>query len=216
MAKFVIKRVPEDKYKLVEFNSEHTHELVPVEHSHYLRSHRKIDFSQVDLMNKMSLSGIRQEQTFSFMCEEAGGVQNFNFTRSNYNNLLQKTWANFFKKGDAECLLEYFTQKKGENKLFFHSFRTSEDGEIRGVFFCDAKSRRDYGLFGDAICFDTIFRTNNYDMICAPIVGINHHGQTTIFGCGLLYGETTDVVMWLLITFFDVMGGKKSKSIFTD
>ncbi|XP_052187077.1 protein FAR1-RELATED SEQUENCE 5-like [Diospyros lotus] len=150
------------------------------------------------------------------MCEEAGGAQNLNFTRSDCNNLLQRTRAKFFKKGDAECLLEYFKQKKGENKHFFYYFRTREDGEIRGVFFCDAKSRRDYGLFGDAICFDTTFRTNNYDMLCAPIVGINHHGQTSLFGCGLLDDETIDAVMWLFTTFFEAMGGKKPRSIFTD
>ncbi|XP_052203950.1 protein FAR1-RELATED SEQUENCE 5-like [Diospyros lotus] len=215
-AKFVIKLVPDDKYRLIEFKSEHTHDLVPLQHSHYLRSQRKIDFSQAELMKKMRSFGIKQGQIFSYMCEEAGGAQNLNFTKADCNNLLQRTRAKFFKMGDAECLLEYFKQKKGENKHFFYSFRTHEDGEICGVFFCDAKSRRDYGIFGDAICFDTTFRTNNYDMLCAPIVGINHHGQTSLFGCGLLDGETIDAVMWLFTTFFEAMGGKKPKSIFTD
>ncbi|KAF7147291.1 hypothetical protein RHSIM_Rhsim03G0097400 [Rhododendron simsii] len=76
--------------------------------------------------------------------------------------------------------------------------------------------KKGYGLFGDAICFDTRFRTNNYDMLCPPIVGINNHGQTTLFGCGLLDGETTDAVTWLFTTFLEAMGGKKPVSIFTD
>lgn len=51
-----------------------------------------------------------------------------------------------------------------------------ESGEICGVFFYVAKSIRDYGLFGDTMCFDTSFKTNNYNMVCATIVGINNHG----------------------------------------
>ncbi|XP_058180152.1 protein FAR1-RELATED SEQUENCE 5-like [Rhododendron vialii] len=53
-------------------------------------------------------------------------------------------------------------------------------------------------------------------MLYAPIVGINNHGQTTLFGCGLLDGETTDAVTWLFTTFLEAMGGKKLVSIFTD
>ncbi|KAI8541897.1 hypothetical protein RHMOL_Rhmol08G0096800 [Rhododendron molle] len=141
--------------------------------------------------------------------KKAGGPQYLNFIPSDCYNLIQKKRAGFLKKGDSQCLLEYFKQKTQENKHFFYSFRTTNENEVRGVFFCDAKSRRDYGLFGDAICFDTTFRTNNYDMLCAPIVGINNHGQTTLFGCGLLDGETTDAVTWLFTTFLEAMGGKK-------
>ncbi|CAH9088451.1 unnamed protein product [Cuscuta epithymum] len=215
-ASFAFKRVPNNKYQVIGFEPVHSHDLAPLEHVGYLRSQRKIEFTQAELMTTMHASGLKQGQIFSYMCEEAAGIQNLNFTKSDCNNFLQRRRAEFFKKGDAECLLEYFKQKKEENKHFFYSFRTYEDGEICGVFFCDAKSRRDYGLFGDAICFDTTFRTNKYDMLCAPIVGINHHGQTSLFGCGLLDGETYDAITWLFTTFFEVMGGQKPRSIFTD
>ncbi|KAI8534500.1 hypothetical protein RHMOL_Rhmol10G0094900 [Rhododendron molle] len=205
-----------DKYQVIQFMSEHTHDLVPPQSAHYLRSQRRIEFSQVGLIDKMRSSGFKQSDIYSYMSTEAGGPQYLNFIPSDCYNLIQKKRAGFLKKGDSQCLLEYFKQKTQENKHFFYSFRTTNENEVRGVFFCDAKSRRDYGLFGDAICFDTTFRTNNYDMLCAPIVGINNHGQTTLFGCGLLDGETTDAVMWLLTTFLEAMGGKKPVSIFTD
>ncbi|KAI8551231.1 hypothetical protein RHMOL_Rhmol06G0168700 [Rhododendron molle] len=205
-----------DKYQVIQFMSEHTHDLVPPQSAHYLRSQRRIEFSQVGLIDKMRSSGFKQSDIYSYMSTEAGGPQYLNFIPSDCYNLIQKKRAGFLKKGDSQCLLEYFKQKTQENKHFFYSFRTTNENEVRGVFFCDAKSRRDYGLFGDAICFDTTFRTNNYDMLCAPIVGINNHGQTTLFGCGLLDGETTDAVMWLFTTFLEAMGGKKPVSIFTD
>ena len=84
----MIKQILDDKYRLIEFKSEHAHDLIPPEHSHYLRSYRKIDFSQIEFMNKMRSSGIRQGQIFSYMCEEADGVQNLNFTKYDCNNLL--------------------------------------------------------------------------------------------------------------------------------
>ncbi|KAK9697963.1 hypothetical protein RND81_08G073300 [Saponaria officinalis] len=39
----------------------------------------------------------------------------------------------------------------------------------------------DYNLFGDSIVHDTTYRTNRYDMICAPFVGMNHHGKNIMF-----------------------------------
>ncbi|XP_026398732.1 protein FAR1-RELATED SEQUENCE 5-like [Papaver somniferum] len=156
-------------------------------------------------------------EKFSYMREESGCARNLNFTRIDSNNFIHRIKRlEFFKKGDAQCLLDYFKKKKQENKHFFYCFRTNEDGETRGVFFCDAQSRRDYALFGDAVCFDTTFRTKNYNMLCAPIVGINNHGQTTLFGCGLIDGESTDAVVWLFNTFMEAMEGKRPVSIFSD
>lgn len=53
-------------------------------------------------------------------------------------------------------------------------------------------------------------------MVCAPIVGVNHHGQTILFGCGLLDGETSEACKWFFDVFLEAMGGKKPKTIFTD
>jgi len=123
---------------------------------------------------------------------------------------------NISRKVMLNMSLNTSNKRKGKTNISFYSFRTREDGEIYDVFFYDAKSRRDYGIFGDVVCFDTTFLTNNYDMLCALIVGINHHGKTSLFGYSLLDGETTDAVMCLFTTFFEAMGGKKPRSIFTN
>ncbi|KAI3923853.1 hypothetical protein MKW92_007825 [Papaver armeniacum] len=215
-AMFEYKLCDGDKYKLIGFYANHTHNLVPWG-SHYLKSQRKIEVSQQGIISKMYDSGIKPAEIYSYMRGESGCARNLNFTRIDSNNFIQRMKrAEFLKKGDAQCLQDYFKQMKKENKHFFYCFRRNEDEEIRGVFFCDAKSRRDYALFGDAVCFDTTFRTNNYNMLCAPIVGINNHGQTTLFGCGLIDGESTDDVVWLFRTFMEAMEGKRPTSIFTD
>ncbi|TXG65423.1 hypothetical protein EZV62_006698 [Acer yangbiense] len=102
------------------------------------------------------------------------------------------------------------------DKSFFYAIRTNSENEICGCFFCDGKSRRDYAIFGDAICFDTTFKMNNYNMVCAPIVGVNNHGQSLLFGCGLLDGETTEACKWLFNVFLQAMEGKEPETVFID
>ncbi|KAH7838581.1 hypothetical protein Vadar_028589 [Vaccinium darrowii] len=118
-----------DKYHVIQFILEHTHDLVPPQSAHYLRSHRRIESSQVGLINKMHSSGFKQSDIYSYMSNEAGGPQYLNFIPSDCYNLLQRKRAEFLKKGDSQCLLEYFKQKQHENKHFFYSFRTTEENE---------------------------------------------------------------------------------------
>ena len=46
------------------------------------------------------------------------------------------------------------------------------------------------GLRGKALgmfyVFYTTYLTNKYDMTFAPFVGVNHHDQSILLGCGLL------------------------------
>ncbi|KAL2480994.1 Protein FAR1-RELATED SEQUENCE 5 [Abeliophyllum distichum] len=42
-------------------------------------------------------------------------------------------------------------------------------------------------------------------MVFGPFVGVNHHGQTVIFGCGLLSDETTESFIWLFTKFIEAM-----------
>lgn len=66
------------------------------------------------------------------------------------------------------------------------------------------------------VSFDTTYRTNKYNMICAPFVGINHHWKNVLFGCAFLLDETTVTFTWLFETFLESMGSRKPKTIFTD
>ncbi|KAK2641793.1 hypothetical protein Ddye_023556 [Dipteronia dyeriana] len=184
-----------EKYVVTKFIVEHTHDLVPASSSHILRSQRKIQPLQAGLINQMHSAGLKPSQIFSYMATEARRSQHLNFIEADCNNFIMRKRAEFLKKGDAKCLLEYFKQKQIGDKSFFYAIRTNSENEICGCFFCDGKSRRDYVLFGDVICFDTTFKTNNYNMVCAPIVGVNNHGQSVLFGCGLLDGETTEACM---------------------
>ena len=73
----------------------------------------------------------------------------------------------------------------------------------------------DYKCFGDAVSFDTTFQTK-FEMPFAPILGTNHHKQTIIFGCALLFNETIESFFWLFETFLTSMSGKHPSTIFID
>ncbi|KAH7857440.1 hypothetical protein Vadar_012721 [Vaccinium darrowii] len=62
-----------DRNKILQqFISEHTHDLVPAQNAHYLRSQRRIEFSQVGLIDKMHSSGFKPSDIYSYMSTEVG------------------------------------------------------------------------------------------------------------------------------------------------
>ncbi|XP_073152029.1 protein FAR1-RELATED SEQUENCE 5-like [Henckelia pumila] len=75
--------------------------------------------------------------------------------------------------------------------------------------------KEDYDIFGDVMVFDTTYRTNKYNLICAPFVGINHHWKNVMFGCAFLSDEKVESFQWLFEVFKKSMGGKCPVSFFT-
>lgn len=74
----------------------------------------------------------------------------------------------------------------------------------------------EFADFGDAVTFDTTYKTNVYNMPLAMFVGSNHHHQSTIFGVALLRQETIKSFEWLFSTFKRCMGGcRKLRCILT-
>ncbi|KZV20430.1 protein FAR-RED IMPAIRED RESPONSE 1-like, partial [Dorcoceras hygrometricum] len=71
-------------------------------------------------------------------------------------------------------------------------------------------------VFGDVVVFDTTYNTNKYGMIFAPFVGVNHHHQTIVFGCGFLSDEKTESFVWLFNNFIESMPNGAPNVIITD
>ncbi|XP_021746050.1 protein FAR1-RELATED SEQUENCE 5-like [Chenopodium quinoa] len=74
----------------------------------------------------------------------------------------------------------------------------------------------DYRIYGDVLVFDTTYRTNRYNLICAPFVGINNHWHNCMFACTFIRDEKTESFVWLLETFKKAMEDKTPTSIFTN
>ena len=50
----------------------------------------------------------------------------------------------------------------------------------------------------------------------APFVGVNHHRQSILLGCGLISGEDTNIFRWLFESWLICMSGVSPNAIITD
>ncbi|XP_059659758.1 protein FAR1-RELATED SEQUENCE 3 [Cornus florida] len=117
---------------------------------------------------------------------------------------------------DAQNLLDYFKKMQAENPGFYYAIQLDEGNRMANVFWADARSRTAYTHFGDAVTLDTMYRVNQCRVPFAPFTGVNHHGQTVLFGCALLLDESEATFIWLFRTFLAAMNDRAPVSIITD
>ncbi|XP_057478187.1 protein FAR1-RELATED SEQUENCE 5-like [Actinidia eriantha] len=147
---------------------------------------------------------------------QVGGKEFLGFTREDQKNYLRGRRQRSLKYGEIGALLGYFQKQASTNPYFYYAVQLDSDEMITNIFWADHEMITDYGLFGDAISFDTTFRTNKECRFFALFTGFNHYRMTTIFGAALLYDETVESFEWLFNTFLHAMSGKKPTTIFTD
>ena len=161
-------------------------------------------------------SGVRINKTFQALAEGAGGYENLPFGERDVRNYVQKERRAIGKDGDAKALLSYFQRMKEQNGNFVYDIDMDDNFHVRNVFWADARSRATYESFGDVVTFDTTYLTNKYEMPFAAFVGVNHHGQTCLLGCGLLSSENTESFVWLFKYWVRCIVGKLPRGIVTD
>lgn len=110
---------------------------------------------------------------------------------------------------DQQHFIDYLKRMQSENPSFFYAI----DGN--NIFWADSSSRMNYNYFGDTIRLDTSsYRVRDYRLPLVSIIGINHHHQPVLFGCGLLHSESAYV--WLLHNWLHAMSGNYPVSITTE
>ncbi|XP_019161905.1 PREDICTED: protein FAR1-RELATED SEQUENCE 7-like [Ipomoea nil] len=172
----------------------HNHELCAVDKSHLLRSHRNVGDNQLLYLKDLKKSGVAMADGIRFLKHQARGSPLVGFTnRDAYNLKRQSTESDFFFDFEVDC-----------------------DSRLCSFFWRDGRMRQDYELFGDLLVHDTTYRTNKYDMICGPFVGMNHHCMNVMFGCGFLMNERIESFVWLFRAFLRSMNGKCPQTIMTD
>jgi len=84
------------------------------------------------------------------------------------------------------------------------------------VFWADARSRTAYGYFCDTVAIDTTCLANKYEIPLISFVGVNHHGQSVLLGCGFLGHESVEYFVWILKAWLKCMLGRPPLVIVTD
>ncbi|XP_057808527.1 protein FAR1-RELATED SEQUENCE 5-like [Salvia miltiorrhiza] len=200
------------------FEKQHNHQLLEPDASYLLRSARNIRESQKSLLIGMKSSGIGVSRAYRFLEKEAGSRANIGFTRTDVYNELNREARNLSKvaNSDVNRLLEFFTEKGRSDPSFYWKVKVGKDGRLKNLFFRDSRCLIDYRHFGDVMSVDATYKTNKYDLICVPIVGINHHRTNVIFAIAFLSNEKTESYSWLFNTFLESMYQKEPDLIFSD
>lgn len=138
------------------------------------------------------------------------------FSQSNYSiDGAGKTGKLRFAEGDVEALLVFFDKMQAQNSNFFYNWDMDDEGRLKNVCWVDARSRVAYQHFCDVICFDTVYLTYQFVIPLVAFLGINHHGQFVLLGCGLLGDESPETFAWLFKKWLKCMNDKSPEAIVT-
>ncbi|XP_052198272.1 protein FAR1-RELATED SEQUENCE 5-like [Diospyros lotus] len=151
------------------------------------------------------IAGIPLHKSYNSAVVEAGGYENQTFVEKDCRNYIDQVRRLRLGEGDAAAIQAYFSKMQAFCPGFYFSVDLDEDGRLKNVFWADNRCRQAFKEFGDVVTFDTTYLTNRYDMPFAPFVGVNHHGQSTLFGCGIISNEDTRTFVWLFRTWLECM-----------
>jgi hypothetical protein len=116
---------------------------------------------------------------------------------------------------DINKTLKKFSEFMKDDPGFKYVFDPDEDGRVRTLMWTNSRSRMQYEHFGDAITFDTTYKTNLYELPFGMFVGVNNHFQSILLGGVLLTDETIESFEWVFREFAKLMGGKEPATILT-
>ncbi|XP_062100657.1 protein FAR1-RELATED SEQUENCE 4-like [Humulus lupulus] len=112
--------------------------------------------------------------------------------------------------------LGYLDCLSTKDPYLYVEYKIDDQHRLGPIYWVDEDNRRGYMLFGEAIAFDSTYKTNKYNKPLVIIVSVNQHFETCVFGLALILDESEDAFFWLLRVFLYCMGNKKSKVVLTD
>ncbi|XP_066311666.1 protein FAR1-RELATED SEQUENCE 5-like [Miscanthus floridulus] len=196
-----------------DFIYEHNHPMAERDLACLLRLHRRISDEQKANIVAMQISGIRKHQIIDIMEMQYDGYDKVGFTTRDLYNFCYRNKVETVAASDAQTVISYLIECRRRDPDFFFNYKTDGKGHLKGLLWCDSQCRLDYAAFGDVIVFDSTYKTNRYNLPLVPFVGVNHHGSTVLFACGIISQETIESYVWILSTFSDAMVQKHPVSV---
>ncbi|XVF20644.1 hypothetical protein REPUB_Repub12eG0019000 [Reevesia pubescens] len=197
-----------EKWAIRYFEEEHNHEMCHESQTCFIRSNQKIKPSDLAEVKAMKGVGIRTSHIMNYLTQQDGGIQNIGLITKDLYNHFNMVSRDEIYNGDANAVIAYFQVKQESDIGIYMNYSTDDENRLHNLFWADATSRSDYACFGDVVAFDTTYKKDAYDRLLMPIVGVNHHHQTIVFGIALLADKTTDTFVWVLRTFLEAMLNK--------
>jgi hypothetical protein len=213
---FVIVQLVETKWQVSSYDMQHNHDMAPSPSlTKFFLSHRTMTDEEKMLSELLQEIRVKPQKIMTVFRRLKGSSANVTFGKKKLDNLKQAD-RKLKKNSDIECTRRYIEKLQLKKPGFCCKMEADPGGAVRSIFWTDARSRLDYKLYGEIIYFDTTYSTNKYNMPFAPIIGVNGHGKTIVFGWALLKNQKEDTFRWLFESFVDVMEGKKPRLVLTD
>jgi hypothetical protein len=208
----VIVYLIDTKWHIVSCSLEHNHEMSSSPSlTKFFLSHRNMNDDEKKLSELLQGIRVKPQSIMTIFRRLRGSSDNVKFGKKKLDNLKQAERI-MKKNSDIEYTLKYIEKLQLSKPGFCCKMDVDAQGVVRSIFWTDARSRLDYRIFGEIICFDTTYSTNKYNMPFAPIIGINGHGRTIVFGWALLKNQRTETFKWLFQSLIEIMEGKKAKT----
>jgi hypothetical protein len=155
--------------------AEHNHELSrSYGEKKQWPSHHHLDKYTKELVRMLRENNISITKLYSILGNFFGSMENVPTTKRCLKTLCQKINKEQ-AKDDIGKTLKLFRELRESGPGFVYVVEPDEDGRIKSLMWTNSRSRMQYEHFGDAITFDTTYKTNLYDMPFGIFVGVNNH-----------------------------------------
>lgn len=167
-----------------------------------------------NLIRMLRENNIGITKLYSILGNFFGSMQNVTATKRCLKTVCQKINREQ-AENDIKKALSLFRELRESDPGFMFSGDPDEEGRIKTLIWTNTRSRMQYEHFGDAITFDTTYKTNLYDMPFGLFVGVNNHFQSVLLGGVLMTDENIESFRWVFKEFASLMGGRVPKTILT-
>ncbi|XP_077244592.1 protein FAR1-RELATED SEQUENCE 5-like [Tasmannia lanceolata] len=217
-AMIMVKKINTGKWVVSKFVKGHNHPLLDPSKPRYLRSNSNVSYTSKKLTEISDGARIGENGIMSACSTKDGRNSNAGFTEQDCGGDVLQPIRKRKKSPErvGQNVLDYLKRMQSENPTFFYATQVDEDESLCCIFWADARARMAYNYFGDVVCFDTTYKTNQFEVPFAPFMGVNHHQQSTFFGCVLLLKETELSFDWIFKTWLEAMSGRHPVTIITD
>ncbi|MBA0720050.1 hypothetical protein Golax_007691 [Gossypium laxum] len=209
-------RLMENKrWRIIEVELDHNH-LISAISGKFYKSHKQLGIGTKRALHLDSAEEVQKVRLFRTVVIDVEGNGSVEVSSGEFRSSHNQTSQLRLKDGDAQAIHNYFSHLQLIDPNFFYVVDLNEKGCLRNLFWSNTRSRVAYGYFGDVVAVDTICLTDKYQVPLVSFIGVNHHGQSVLLGCGLLAGDTIEACTWLFRAWLTCMLGRPPQVIITD